>query len=158
MVEIPEKVLSKIVVKRDGKKVQFDGTKIAIAIQKGFDDIIGGNEKKEKKYTETDVNRVYGKVLSRIAKLEGDRIKIEQIQDLIEEELQKNGYQDVYESFSAYREKRAQSRKIFFDEKRQHKFLKALENLGLKSEHDDENSNKNTAMRNHATIWQNHFL
>ena len=48
-------------------------------------------------------------------------------------ELKKNGYQDVYEAFSNYREKRAQSRRLFFDEKKQHKFLKALENLGLKS-------------------------
>ena len=43
------------------------------------------------------------------------------------------GYEDVYESFKAYRERRNQSRQVFFDEKKQHKFLKALENLGLKS-------------------------
>ena len=38
-----------IVVKRDGKKVNFDGTKIAIAIKKGFDSI-------DEKYNEDDVN------------------------------------------------------------------------------------------------------
>lgn len=38
-IEVPEKVAKKIVVKRDGKKVEFDGAKIAIAIQKGFGDI-----------------------------------------------------------------------------------------------------------------------
>ena len=163
LIEVPEKVSSKVVVKRDGKKVQFDGAKIALAIQKGFEDIIGNSDRLNAKYNETDVNKVYGKVLSRIEKLEGEKIKIEQIQDLIEEELQKNGYQDVYEAFSSYREKRAQSRKLFFDEKKQHKFLKALENLGLKSvrEEDAKKENchmdKDTAMRNNATIWK-HYL
>ena len=32
-------------------------------------------------------------------------------------------------SFAEYRERRAQSRRLFFDEKKQHKFLKALEDL-----------------------------
>ncbi len=35
LIEVPEKkLLKKIVVKRDGKKVEFDGAKIALAIQK----------------------------------------------------------------------------------------------------------------------------
>lgn len=93
-----------------------------------------GNENSENaKYNETDVNKVYSKVLKRIEKIDNDKIKIEQIQDLIEEELKNNGYPDVYGAFASYREKRAQSRQLFFDEKKQHKFLKALENLGLKS-------------------------
>ena len=33
LIEVPEKVAKKIVVKRDGKKVEFDGAKIALAIQ-----------------------------------------------------------------------------------------------------------------------------
>ena len=147
-IEVPEKVAQKTVIKRDGKKVEFDGAKIAIAIQKGFGDVIE-LEPTTNKYDETDVNKVYSKVLSRIEKLEGERIKIEEIQDLIEEELKNNGYQDVYEAFSSYREKRAQSRQLFFDEKKQHKFLKALENLGLKSIQDDSkniNQDKRTPM------------
>ncbi len=153
-IEVPEKVAQKIVVKRDGKKVEFDGAKIALAIQKGFGDVIE-LAPATTKYDETDVNKVYSKVLSRIEKLEGERIKIEEIQDLIEEELKNNGYQDVYEAFSSYREKRAQSRQLFFDEKKQHKFLKALENLGLKSAHDDDSKtkeeDKNTPM---STMFQ----
>lgn len=133
LIEVPQKAANKIVVKRDGKKVEFDGAKIALAIQKGFGDIIGMQDPKTAKYNETDVNKVYSKVLSRIAKLEKDKIKIEEIQDLIEEELKNNGYTDVYSAFSSYREKRNQSRQLFFDEKKQHKFLKGLENLGLQS-------------------------
>ena len=147
LIEVPEKVANKIVVKRDGKKVEFDGAKIALAIQKGFYDIVK-EEGKDSKYDETDVNKVYTKVLSRIGKLDGERIKIEEIQDLIEEELKNNGYQDVYEAFSTYREKRAQSRQLFFDEKKQHKFLKALEDLGLKSANEEEVKKENRSDSN----------
>lgn len=139
LIEVPEKVAKKIVVKRDGKKVEFDGAKIALAIQKGFGDIVGNEDSKTAKYNETDVNKVYSKVLGRIQKIDSEKIKIEEIQDLIEEELKNNGYQDVYGAFASYREKRAQSRQLFFDEKKQHKFLKALENLGLKSANVEEN-------------------
>ena len=102
-----ENLLNIIVVKRDGKKVSFDGTKIAIAIKKGFDSV------ENEKYTEDDINKIYNEVISRISRLEKEKIKIEEIQDLIEEELKKNNYLDVYKSFSEYRENRAQSREIF---------------------------------------------
>ena len=69
------------VIKRDGKKVDFDGTKIALAIKKGFDSI---NEESNKKYTENDVNKVYNLVINQIMALELDKIKIEEIQDMIE--------------------------------------------------------------------------
>lgn len=143
-----EKTILKKVIKRDGKKVEFDGTKIALAIKKGFDSIIV-DETLSQKYNQEDVNKVYEKVLEKIEKKQGEKIKIEEIQDMIEEELKIQGYQDVYESFSSYREKRAQSRKLFFDEKRQHKFLKALENLGLTAQKEDttsKNINRNTAI------------
>lgn len=125
------------VIKRDGKKVDFDGTKIAIAIKKGFDSITLDEE--NPKYTENDINKVYNLVIDEISKLDIDRIKIEEIQDMIEENLQKEKYYDVYKSFSEYRERRAQSRQIFFEEKRQHKFLKALEDLTLKTSIEDKN-------------------
>ena len=139
-----------IVVKRSGKKVDFDGAKIALAIQKGFENIVVPEEAIEtvetgKEYTEKDVQKVYQAVINRIAKdYEGaDKIKIEDIQDLIEDELQKKGYLDVYVSFKEYRERRAQSREMFFDDKKKHKFLKTLEGLGLKSAHEDDTKREN---------------
>ena len=117
-----ESLANLIVVKRSGKKVNFDGTKIAIAIKKGFDSIEG-------KYNEDDVNKIYKKVIDKIISGNYEKIQIEEIQDLIEDSLKKENYIDVYDSFSDYREKRNQSREIFFEEKRKHKFLKALEKL-----------------------------
>ena len=40
MVETEEKLETIEVVKRNGKKVEFDGTKVALAIKKGFDSIL----------------------------------------------------------------------------------------------------------------------
>lgn len=131
------------VVKRNGKKVSFDGAKIALAIKKGFDSIL--NEDGELKYNGKDINIVYNAVIDKIEKnyMETEKIKIEEIQDLIEEMLKKKGYDDVYESFASYRERRAHSRELFFDEKKTHKFLKSIEGLGLKSANEEDAKREN---------------
>ena len=132
------------VIKRSGKKVEWNGTKIAIAIKKAFDSL---EKDEENHYSEKDVNKVYNSVIKRIEKeyKDEEKIKIEAIQDLIESELQKQGYPDVYKEFADYRERRNVSRQVFFGEKKQHKFLKALESLGLKSasEVNDKRENAN---------------
>lgn len=135
------------VVKRNGKKVPFNGTKIAVAIKKGFDSIteIDENDERVAKYNEKDIQKVYQAVINHIEKeYKGQtKIKIEDIQDIIEEELKHKKYEDVYESFSAYRERRAQSRDMFMDDKRSHKFLKTIEGLGLKSASEDDTKREN---------------
>ena len=144
MVDIEEKILAITVVKRNGKKVDFDGSKIAVAIKKGFDSV---TTEEEKKYNEKDIQKIYQKVIKRIDKefvsKDIDKIKIEEIQDLIEEELKKNDYEDVYESFSEYRERRSASRQAFSDEKKMHKFLKSIESLGLKSASEEDSKREN---------------
>ena len=146
MVETLEKISYLTVIKRNGKKVDFDGAKIALAIKKSFDHIIKENgDDIERIYTEKDMQIVYKEVISRIEKefRDQDRIKIEQIQNLIEEALQKKEYEDVYKHFSEYRERRNQSRLLFSEEKKLHKFLKTIEGLGLKSANEDNNKREN---------------
>ena len=126
------------VIKRDGKKVDFDGTKIAIAIKKGFDSV--NSEGDKTKYDETDVNKIYTSVIEEINTRNPEKISIEEIQDLIEEKLKEKKYFDVLTSFSGYRERRAQARSLFFEEKKQHKFLKALEDLTLRKELTEKNA------------------
>ncbi len=125
------------VIKRDGKKVEFLGTKIAVAIKKGFD--ATNNEA----YTEESVNKVYRKVLDKIEKNYSDEkfIKIEDIQDMIEDSLRNMEFQDVLESFSRYRERRNESRKVFFS--RQHKLAKAIELLSLKEAKEEDSKREN---------------
>ena len=135
------------VEKRNGKKVDFDGSKIAIAIKKGFDSIVSDTDDdgETKVYNEKDIQKVYQSVMNRIEKdfKNETKIKIEQIQDLIEEELEKKGYNDVYKSFSEYRERRNSSRELFFGEKKTHKFLKSIESLGLKSANEEDAKREN---------------
>lgn len=135
---VKEEVLT--VIKRNGKKVDFDGSKIALAIKKGFDSI--KKEEEENNYTEKDINKVYQSVINKIEKNYKEKIKIEEIQDLIENEL-KNKYHDVYESFSEYRLRRTQSREMFSDDKKIHKFLKSIESLGLKSAIEEDSKREN---------------
>ena len=147
MVTTEEQLENLIVVKRDGKKVSFDETKVALAIKKGFDSLnkISEEEETEKKYTEKDINKVYVATLKTIEKeYKGkEKIKIEEIQDIIEKELQKKGYEDVYKSFSEYRDRRNASRQMFSDEKKLHKFLKSIESLGLKSASEEDSKREN---------------
>jgi len=92
MIDVEDNLSALQVVKRNGKKVEWNGTKIAVAIKKGFDSIKDENE--ENKYTEKDINKIFNSVVKRIENdyLPQEKIKIEQIQDLIEESLQKKGY------------------------------------------------------------------
>ena len=147
MVEVSDKLEQLMVIKRNGKKVPFDETKIALAIKKGFDsvEVDNGEDDKLRKYDSKDIQKVYQAVLKKIEKTakETDKFQIEQIQDFIEDELSSKGYEDVYKSFSEYRERRAQSRQSFFDDKKTHKFLKSLENLGLKSANEEDAKREN---------------
>ena len=124
--DLREELSDIVVIKRDGKRVKFDSTKIAVAIKKGFDAV-------DSEYTLSDINKVFHDVIDVIKDSIFDKIKIEQIQDIIEEIMNQNGYMDIAKAYAEYREKRAQSRELFFDEKKKHKFLKALENIGLDS-------------------------
>ena len=125
-----------VVVKRSGQRVAFNGTKVALAIKKGFDSVY-------EEYDEKEVNKVYEKVLKNIEKNYQDRktIGVEEIQDIIEEIL-KNTNEEVYNSFSQYRERRAASREAFVV-KQQHKFVKAIESLGLKSAKEENSKREN---------------
>ena len=131
MTETEEK-LELVVVKRNGKKVDFDGTKIALAIKKGFDSVNEQDEETGKyKYDDKDITKVYNEVIKSIDNNYTDKIKIEEIQDLIEVSLKKKGYEEVYVSFAEYWDSPTQSREMFVDDKRMHKFLKTIEGFGL---------------------------
>ena len=116
-----------VVVKRSGQRVNFNGTKIAVAIKSAFDEV-------EMDYSEKDVNKVYSDVLEYISLSYSGRktINVEDIQDIIEEKLKSNNYTVVYEAFNSYRLQRAVSREVF-SVKQQHKFVKAVEKLGLQT-------------------------
>lgn len=112
------------VVKRSGQRVSFNAAKIAVAIKLAFESCLPA-------YDENDVNAVYEKVLSYIVTEYDNRktINVEDIQDIIENFLKEEGYDDVYQSFHSYRNRRAASREAFAV-KEQHKLVKAIEKVG----------------------------
>ena len=126
-----------IILKRDNQKAKFNGEKIAVAIKKGFDSIENPN------YDGEDANNIYKAVLDTIAEIAKteEYISIEHIQDLIERELLRQNYVDVYDSFSSYRNRRNDSRKIFIS--KQHKFLKAIEKLNQKEALEEDSKREN---------------
>ena len=144
MIETEEKLENLEVVKRNGKKVEFDGTKVALAIKKGFDSVTA-EDAEEKKYTSKDIQKVYQAVIKKIAKeyLPNGKIKIEEVQDLIEDMLKKYNYDDVYENFSEYRKRRAAAREAFRDDKNMAKLQKKIEGLGLKSANEEDSKREN---------------
>ena len=112
-----------VVVKRSGQRVNFNGTKIAIAIKLAFDDTY-------ETYDEKDVNLVYTDVINTILKDYKNRktISVEDIQDLIEKVLLIHKFDKVHENFNSYRLKRKASRETFKD-KETHKFNKIIEGI-----------------------------
>ena len=90
-----------VVVKRSGQRVSFNDAKIALAVKKGFDSVY-------EEYDEKNVYKVKEKVLDQIRKEYKDRktIGVEDVSDVIEEVLKKLKYNEVYESFKNYRERR----------------------------------------------------
>ena len=71
MAEVESILDTLTVIKRNGKKVDFDEKKIALAIKKGFDsvEVDVDEDVKERKYTTKDVQTVFQAVLKRIEKI-----------------------------------------------------------------------------------------
>lgn len=114
---------SLVVVKRSGQRVSFNELKIAIAIKYAFDAF-------PNKYDKSYANKVYEDVMSFIMENYKDRktINVEDIQDIIEEQLKKAKFFDVYEEFNSYRNRRNESRRAFAL-KKQHKFVRVAQDL-----------------------------
>lgn len=133
-VNIVPSLQSITIIARDHKRTDFHPEKIAIAIKKGFDSLNDSN------YSDQDSFLVYQHVIDQLAtiSLTQSSLSIEEIQDTIEKQLLKLGYEDVYESFASYRLRRSESRKVFMSS--QHKFLKAIENLSFNEDDHDNPS------------------
>jgi ribonucleoside-diphosphate reductase alpha chain len=95
--------LSGKIRKRDGRIVEFDRSKISNAVFKAFI------------ATKSKDGKVAGDIAEQVVKIIEKRIKgipgVEDVQDIVEEVLVKNGYTGVARAYIQYREKRAQIRK-----------------------------------------------
>lgn len=94
------------VIKRDGREVEFQKTKITIAIQKASDESKShGKEPVPSIAIQAIASELYNKF-----KLENHAIDVENIQDCIEDTLMQRGYFDTAKEYIRYRYERQLSR------------------------------------------------
>lgn len=120
------------VIKRDGKKVEFDPNKIVVAISKANREVIG-NEK-------ASIQNI-NYIVEAIEKLGLNEIGIEKIQDQIERKLMELGKYELAKRYMLYREKRSIIRQTNTTDE---SILSLIRNTN--KEVSKENSNKNAIL------------
>lgn len=118
------------VVKRDGRRVEFDSIKIANAI-KGASDEIAYDLK------ESEVIDLTQKIIKSIENLNLNEMNVEDIQNKVEEILMKRGYAKVGLAYSSYRRERNDIREIKSD------LMKAIDKIGVQTDRDNANVGNN---------------
>ena len=94
------------VVKRDGKVVDFQLSKIAAAIKAAFDAC-------QKQYNDDTIDFLALKVTADFeSKIKDEKIAVESIQDSVESVLIKAGYDDIAKSYILYRKQREKLRNL----------------------------------------------
>lgn len=94
------------VIKRDGKMVDFDLSKISAAIQKAFDAL-------QKQYNQNIIDMLALKVTADYEpKIKDEKITVESIQDSVEDVLVQAGYADVAKCYILYRKQREKIRNM----------------------------------------------
>ena len=94
------------VIKRDGKMVDFDLSKISAAIQKAFDAL-------QKQYNQNIIDMLALKVTADYEpKIKDEKITVESIQDSVEDVLVQAGYADVAKCYILYRKQREKIRNL----------------------------------------------
>ena len=119
------------VVKRDGRIVEFDKSKIADAVLKAMNDV-------------NNINKdLANRIANDISKLNTNEISVEELQDLVEEKLMSSKMKDVARSYVRYRYDREKNRELSKDlNKRYNEFISLVQ--GSNEEANKENSNKDT--------------
>jgi ribonucleoside-triphosphate reductase len=90
------------VVKRDGKVVEFNSEKIKQAITKSAARV---NE-----MSDSDIDRITEIVVNKCERTSGDRIGVEEIQDLVEDTLLKSKFNRTAKSYILFRDMRTRNR------------------------------------------------
>jgi ribonucleoside-diphosphate reductase alpha chain len=93
------------IIKRDGRTVSFDESKIDAAILKALKAVQKGDEKLARQLTVDVVGLINERFEAKVP-------SVENVQDIVEEVLIRNGYADVAKAYILYRQKRAEIREF----------------------------------------------
>lgn len=129
------KEVKKQVIKRDGRKVDYDVNRIIVAIIKAFKETRKDFIENRIQY-EKDINHIVFYVEEGLKRK--NIYTVEEIQDIVERTLMKSKYKDVAKAYIVYRNNRTLARGSITDKD-------VMELLGNKSEYwTSENSNKDS--------------
>ena len=120
------------IIKRDGRVVDYDRQKIAVAIEKANGEVRG-----REKASKEDIKEI----INYIEDLDKKRMLVEDIQDIIEEQLMEKGKFELAKKYIVYRYNRALVRKANTTDE---SILGLIRNEN--KELAEENSNKNTLL------------
>lgn len=135
------------VVKRDGRIVDFDTTKITNAIR-GAADEIGFIIK------ESELMELTQKAMTKLEALDKDKLKVEEVQNVVEKMLLSNGHKNIGIAYSNYRKERTRIREIKSD------LMKAINKIGVETDRDNANvgnnfSSKLLRIASESNKWHN---
>ena len=135
------------VVKRDGRKVLFNSTKITNAI-KGASEEIGRSLK------ESEFIYLTQEIIKNIESAFQKEISVEDIQNFVQEKLLENGYKDIGIAYANYRQERTKIREIKSD------LMVAIEKIGVQTDRDNANvgnnfSSKLLRIASESNKWHN---
>lgn len=119
------------VVKRNGSLVDFDSDKIVIAILSALRSSKEGNLETAQMLSERVINEIG----------DNEKIKVEKIQDIIEEVLMQEGFLQTAKKYIVYREEHKQQRKF------ESNLLKRIERLDKETIRDNANIGHGTASK-----------
>lgn len=135
------------VVKRDGRKVEFNSEKITKAIQRAATE-------EGLTLLKDQIFDVVEKVIEYIKCTEKGTITVEEIQNLVERALDDTGHNNIAKSYSSYRRERTRVREIKSD------LMKAIDKIGIETDRDNANvgnnfSSKLLRIASESNKWHN---
>ena len=135
------------VVKRDGRKVEFNTNKITEAIK-------GAATEEGLTLRTSQIFDVVQKVINYIEMIEKEEITVEEIQNLVEKALKDSGHCEIAYAYSNYRRERTKVRDIKSD------LMKAIEQIGVETDRDNANvgnnfSSKLLRIASESNKWHN---
>ena len=135
------------VVKRDGRKAEFNPDKISKAIKRAA--IEEGLDLKT-----SQIMAVVQKVINYIEMQEIEEVTVEEIQNLVEKALRDQGFENISLAYSNYRRERTKVRDIKSD------LMKAIQQIGVETDRDNANvgnnfSSKLLRIASESNKWHN---
>ena len=127
------------ILKRDGRKVNFDSTKITNAMRAAISEV-------EAEYSEGEIVKLTKLVIDKIESTNLAEISVEKIQDLVEHTLVENDHIKAYEAYRLYRITRTEIRESNTTLMKEFKDITFKDAEEVDSKRENANIDGNTAM------------